>query len=124
MVVATFRGRFDNFDATLTVTEDGAELVGTVDASSIVVKDENLQGHLGSPDFFDIEHYPRAHASARRNIRRDGDELIVDGELTIKGRRTRVERARHDRRPRRHARRRQQARPRHSRPPSTARSTA
>ena len=57
MVVATFRGRFDRFDATLTVTEDGAELVGTVDAGSIVVKDENLQAHLGAPDFFDVEQH-------------------------------------------------------------------
>src|SRR4051794_38731503 len=43
MVVATFRGRFEDFDATLEVGEDGqANLVGTVNADSIVVKDENL----------------------------------------------------------------------------------
>jgi polyisoprenoid-binding protein YceI len=84
MVVATFRGRFEHFDATLTVDEDSAELVGTVDASSLVVKDENLQGHLGSPDFFDLERYPEIAFRSTR-IRREGDELIIDGELTIKG---------------------------------------
>jgi len=84
MIVATFRGRFEKFDATLTVTEDTAELVGTVDASSIVVKDPNLQGHLGSPDFFDTERYPEITFKAS-SLRRDGEELIVDGELTIKG---------------------------------------
>jgi polyisoprenoid-binding protein YceI len=84
MVVATFRGRFDHFDATLTVTEDGAELVGTVDAGSIVVKDENLQGHLGSPDFFDVEQHPQLSFRAS-DIRREGDQLTVQGELTIKG---------------------------------------
>ena len=49
MVVSTFRGRFEKFDATLI---DG-KLVGTVDVGSIVVKDENLAAHLQSPEFFD-----------------------------------------------------------------------
>jgi polyisoprenoid-binding protein YceI len=84
MVVATFRGRFENIDATLTVGDDGAgRLDGTVDASSIVVKDENLQTHLGSPDFFDTERYPQLRFSSD-SIRRDGEELVLDGELTIK----------------------------------------
>jgi polyisoprenoid-binding protein YceI len=66
------------------VGENSAELVGTVDAGSIVVKDENLQGHLGSPDFFDLERYPEITFRST-SIRRDGDEVVVDGELTIKG---------------------------------------
>jgi polyisoprenoid-binding protein YceI len=90
MVVATFRGRFEKFDATLTVTEDLARLEGSVDAASIVVKDENLQGHLGSPDFFDVERYPQITFTAD-SLRREGDELIVDGALTIKDNTHRVE---------------------------------
>lgn len=84
MAVSTFRGRFEKFDATLTVGQDWAELVGIVDAGSLVVKDANLQAHLGSPEFFDTERYPEItfHSTS---IRRAGDELIVDGELTIKG---------------------------------------
>ena len=84
MIVATFRGRFDQFDATLTVDEISAELLGTVDVTSLVVKDENLQAHLGSPDFFDVERYPEIGLRST-SINRDGDELVVDGELTIKG---------------------------------------
>ena len=54
MVVATFRGRFEDFDASFVVDENGeGKLVGTVRTDSIVVKDENLAAHLGSPDFFD-----------------------------------------------------------------------
>ncbi len=90
MVVATFRGRFERFDATLTVTEGSARLEGSVDAGSIVVKDENLQGHLGSPDFFDIEQYPEITFTSD-SLRREGEELIVDGELTIKGITHRIE---------------------------------
>jgi polyisoprenoid-binding protein YceI len=84
MAVATFRGRFEKFDAELIVEEDSAELVGTVQADSLVVKDENLQAHLGSPDFFDLERYPEITFRST-SIRRQDDELIVDGELTIKG---------------------------------------
>jgi polyisoprenoid-binding protein YceI len=85
MVVATFRGRFEDFDATLEVGEDGqANLVGTVNADSIVVKDENLAAHLKTADFFDVENYPELRYEAR-NLRVEGDELVVDGELTIKG---------------------------------------
>src|SRR5271169_1562764 len=84
MVVATFRGRFEDLDATLTVDEDGsARLAGSVAAGSIVVKDENLQAHLGAPDFFDVERYPQLRFVST-SIRRDGEELVLDGELTIK----------------------------------------
>jgi polyisoprenoid-binding protein YceI len=84
MGVATFRGHFEQFDASLTVSDDGAaELVGTVRADSIVVKDENLQAHLSAPDFFDSERYPELRFVSR-SLRRQGEELIVDGELTIK----------------------------------------
>lgn len=85
MVVATFRGRFDDFDATLDVSDDGsAKLVGTVDPRSIVVKDENLAGHLQSPDFFDTERHSELRFESTA-IRIDGDEAILEGELTIKG---------------------------------------
>ena len=84
MVVATFRGRFEDFDATLEVGEDGqAELVGTVKADSIVVKDENLAAHLKTPDFFDTDNYPELRYVAR-NLGVEGDELVLEGELSIK----------------------------------------
>jgi len=85
MVVATFRGRFEEFDAKLAVAQDGsAELTGTVQADSIVVKDENLAGHLKSPDFFDTAQYPQI-SFVSSSVRREGDELLVDGQLTVKG---------------------------------------
>jgi polyisoprenoid-binding protein YceI len=85
MVVSTFRGRFEDFDATLTSAEGGAlRLDGRVSADSIVVKDENLAAHLRSPDFFDTERHPEI-AFASTLVRAEDGELVVDGELTIKG---------------------------------------
>jgi polyisoprenoid-binding protein YceI len=80
MVVSTFRGRFERFDATLT---DG-KLVGTVDVGSIVVKDENLAAHLQSPDFLDGERAPEITFESTA-VRRTGERVEIDGELTIKG---------------------------------------
>ena len=85
MVVATFRGRFENFDATLTVDENGsASLTGAVQVDSLEVKDENLKAHLASPEFFDTATYPEIKfVSTAINVR-EGGEVEVEGDLTIK----------------------------------------
>jgi len=91
MVVATFRGRFEEYDGSLQADENGApRLEGYVDVDSIVVKDENLAGHLKSPDFFDSVNYPRiTFASSELKVGESG-ELEVEGDLTIKGNTHRV----------------------------------
>jgi polyisoprenoid-binding protein YceI len=85
MVVSTFRGSFEDYDATLTANEDGTlRLEGTVKADSIVVKDENLAAHLTSPDFFDTANHPEIGFTSTL-VRVEDGGLIVDGQLTIKG---------------------------------------
>ena len=85
MVVSTFRGRFEDYDATLTANDDGSlRLQGRVKADSIVVKDPNLAAHLGAPDFFDTERHAYITFDSTL-VRSENGELIVDGELTIKG---------------------------------------
>src|SRR5204863_9132649 len=61
-----------------------ASLEGTAKIASVDVKDENLSAHLQSPDFFDAERHPELRFAAR-DIRLDGGNGSVDGELTIKG---------------------------------------
>lgn len=80
MVVSTFRGRFEDFDVTL---NDG-HFDGTVRVDSIAIKDENLAAHLKAPDFFDSERHPEIRFTST-DLRRDGDQVVLDGELTIKG---------------------------------------
>jgi polyisoprenoid-binding protein YceI len=83
-LVGTFRGSFGDFSVALE-TEDGEpRLAGTVKVASVRVPDENLTGHLLSPDFFDAERHPELRFDSTR-VRTEGDELVVDGELTIKG---------------------------------------
>jgi len=85
MGVTTFRGRFEDVTARLTVDEHRAGVLeGSVDVDSIRVKDENLAGHLRAPDFFDAANHPNVTFRSTA-IRFEGDELVVDGDLTIKG---------------------------------------
>ena len=85
MVVATFRGRFERFDATLAVGDDGAaRLAGSVDVASVLVRDENLEAHLVSPDFFDVELHPHLRFESTA-IEADGEEVVVRGTMTING---------------------------------------
>jgi len=78
--VATFTGEVPTFEATL---EDGT-LTGVAQISSIQVKEENLEAHLLSPEFFDAERHPEVTFVSHR-IERNGDAVTLDGELTIKG---------------------------------------
>ena len=83
MVVATFRGGFEDFAATLESGDEGVRLAGSVKAESLKVRDENLAGHLRSPEFFDTERYPEIRFEST-SLRRDGDEVVLEGDFTIK----------------------------------------
>jgi len=78
--VATFGGSVTDFDATLA---DG-RLTGVARIASVAVKDENLEAHLLSPEFFDAERHPEVRFTTD-TIRRNGDDVEVDGQITIKG---------------------------------------
>jgi polyisoprenoid-binding protein YceI len=82
--VNTFRGGFDDFSVTLT---GGSEptLEGTAKIASVDVKDENLNGHLQTPDFFDAARYPEIAFKATELRRLEDGSVEGSGELTIKG---------------------------------------
>jgi polyisoprenoid-binding protein YceI len=84
MVVATFRGAFTDFGATLGNDDGEPRLYGAVRADSVDVRDPQLNGHLLSPDFFDTERYPEITFTSSEIDVHEG-ELVVRGKLTIKG---------------------------------------
>jgi polyisoprenoid-binding protein YceI len=75
-----FRGGFGDFTATLT---DG-KLVGSAKVESITTEDENLTGHLLSPEFFDAERNPELRFEST-DLEVDGQNVAIPGELTLKG---------------------------------------
>jgi polyisoprenoid-binding protein YceI len=78
--ISLFKGRLDAFDARLS----NGTLTGTADVASIKVEDENLNAHLLSPDFFDAARFPQVSFTST-DLRREGDTLVVEGELEIRG---------------------------------------
>ena len=83
-MIGTFHGSFSPVDAKLEVTDDGERLTGSAPVAGVRVQDENLQAHLQSPDFFDAERAPEITFESSA-IRRSGDEVAIDGSLTVKG---------------------------------------
>ena len=76
----TFRGTFSGVEATLA---DGV-LTGSARVENVRVQDDNLTAHLQSPDFFDAERHPvLGFTSSELSI--EGDRVLVEGTLTIKG---------------------------------------
>ena len=79
--VNTFRGSFRGFQASL----DGDSLAGSAKVASVDVKDEQLNGHLQTPDFFDAARHPEIEFRATELHRGEGNAIEAKGELTIKG---------------------------------------
>jgi polyisoprenoid-binding protein YceI len=79
----SIKGRVPGFQGTI-VGGEQSSIEGTVDVSSITTYDETRDGHLQSPDFFDAARYPTLHFRST-SVELVGDELLVEGELTIKG---------------------------------------
>jgi polyisoprenoid-binding protein YceI len=90
MVVATYRAGFTDFDIRLSNEDGEPKITGEAKVDSIESRDETQRGHLLSPDFFDADQYP-AITFESSAIRTDGDQLVVDGDLTIKGTTKQVE---------------------------------
>lgn len=78
--VMTFKGTFDEYDAGLAE----GRLEGTAKVASVRVDDPNLAGHLQTPDFFDAEQFPELRFSSKE-ISREGDNVSIEGELTLRG---------------------------------------
>jgi polyisoprenoid-binding protein YceI len=77
------KGRVPGFTGTIT-GGDAPVIAGSVDATSITTFDEQRDGHLQSPDFFDTARHPELRFSSTA-VAVEGDTLVVEGDLTIRG---------------------------------------
>ena len=84
--ISTFRGSFGAFEGTVSVGDDGIEAIeGTIDISSVHVPEEQLIGHLLSPDFFDAENHPKGSFKSTAIEQTDAGTYEVTGDLTLRG---------------------------------------
>lgn len=86
MMVSKVRGRFAGFTGEITTGEDvtASSVRATIDATSIDTGNDQRDGHIRSADFFDVENHP-TWTYVSTSVRTDGDDLVIDGDLTIKG---------------------------------------
>jgi polyisoprenoid-binding protein YceI len=86
--VTKVRGQFTRFEGTLRLDADdparsAAEV--RIEAASITTGDDNRDGHLRSPEFFDVDQYPEL-TFASTGVEVAGDNrFAMTGDLTIKG---------------------------------------
>ena len=86
-MVSTTRGHFTSFVGGATIDAESPEKSTAwvdIDAVSVNTGQTQRDDHLRSPDFWDAETHPKiTFRSTSAKI--DGDDLILTGDLTIKG---------------------------------------
>lgn len=85
MGIATVRGAFRTFQGSVDATGDAPILEGVVAVASIDTGDENRDGHLQAPDFFDVSQYPEITFHSTTTEAADDGQIKLAGEITIKG---------------------------------------
>lgn len=86
MMFAKVRGNFKSWTGTLSLNPDNysaSSVKVDIAVSSIDTASEQRDGHLRSPDFFDVEKYPSI-TFVSTGVRNDGGKVLIDGDLTIR----------------------------------------
>ena len=88
MMISNVKGQFTGVSGVLSLDEANltkSHVEATIEAASINTRDAQRDGHLKSPDFFDVEKFPTLSFQSTL-VQNAGDgELAVTGDLTIHG---------------------------------------
>lgn len=91
MMVAETEGKFKVFDGTATSKTEmdftNADISFSADASSINTEDPKRDGHLKSPDFFDVEKFPSItfKSTSMKPNGKGKTSYDLEGDLTMHG---------------------------------------
>lgn len=87
LVISTVTGHFNQYDATAqTLSGDfsDAKISFEADVNSIDTKNEQRDGHLKSPDFFDAANHPKLTFVSKSLKKKSANEYELTGDLTIR----------------------------------------
>jgi len=86
MMVSKVRGRFTEFSGEIVTGENplDSSVAATIELASIDTGNGQRDDHIRSADFFDVANHPTMTYRSLA-ITTDGDDYVVDGELTLKG---------------------------------------
>ncbi len=85
-MVTKVRGRFTDVEGSLVIGDDveSSSATATIAVASVATGSPDRDAHLTSGDFFDAETHPSITFTATA-VRANGDDYVMDGDLTIKG---------------------------------------
>jgi|SRR5689334_12630311 len=86
MMVSKVRGKFGSFHGEIVTGENpvDSKVTAEIDLSSIDTGNPDRDNHIRSADFFEVDTY-KTMTYRSTGIRPDGDDYVLDGELTLKG---------------------------------------
>lgn len=87
-LVSKVSGEFTDFNGAIVAdfgNLDSSSVEFTVKTASIDTKNERRDGHLRSPDFFDVEKYPEIAFKSSKITKVDDDTFAVAGTMTMRG---------------------------------------
>lgn len=85
--VSKVPGSFTKFEGRLQVDRDNLEnssVEATIDAASINTNNQKRDAHLRSPDFLEVEKFPRMTFKSKAWKKTDAETFEVTGDLTLK----------------------------------------
>ena len=86
MGIATVKGKFKEFQGSLTIAEDGtATASGTVQVASVDTNEAQRDEHLRSPDFFDAATHEQITFQSTSIEAVDEETFKINGDITIHG---------------------------------------
>lgn len=88
MMISKVRGRFSQWEGSINFDEQNPENTTvdvTVDMASIHTRDDQRDGHLRSPDFFNVDEFPQMMFKSKRVVMENDNEGKLYGDLTIRG---------------------------------------
>lgn len=86
MGISRVRGTFNEVSGEVTIGEniEDSTVYAEIKAASVHTRNEGRDEHLRSADFFDVEQFPLWTFKSTA-VRADGDDIEIDGDLTIHG---------------------------------------
>lgn len=88
MMVANVKGEFSKVTGTVTFDEKDpskSSVNASIDASTIDTRNEQRDGHLKSPDFFDVAKFPTITFKSKKVEKAGEGKYKVTGDLTMHG---------------------------------------